>query len=138
MIHQIPLNITVGEDSYLDKVSISSEDFYEYMKSSPIYPNSSLPNEIQIKEKLEFLSQNYENIIIINVSSKLSGTHSAMLKASKELIDYGYPIKVIDSKLNSAAQGLLVLHAAKMADSGSTMEEITDYLNDKIPKAKYM
>ena len=67
MIHQIPLNITVGEDSYLDKVSISSEDFYEYMKSSPIYPNSSLPNEIQIKEKLEFLSQNYENIIIINV-----------------------------------------------------------------------
>ena len=136
MIHQIPLNITVGEDSYLDKVSISSEDFYEYMKSSPIYPNSSLPNEIQIKEKLEFLSQNYENIIIINVSSKLSGTHSAMLKASKELIDYGYPIKVIDSKLNSAAQGLLVLHAAKMADSGSTMEEITDYLNDKIPKSE--
>ena len=138
MIHQIPLNITVGEDSYLDKVSISSEDFYEYMKSSPIYPNSSLPNEIQIKEKLEFLSQNYENIIIINVSSNLSGTHSAMLKASKELSDSGYPIKVIDSKLNSAAQGLLVLHAAKMADSDSTMEEITDYLNDKIPKAKYM
>ena len=136
MIHQIPLNITVGEDSYLDKVSISSEDFYEYMKSSPIYPNSSLPNEIQIKEKLEFLSQNYENIIIINVSSKLSGTHSAMLKASKELSDSGYPIKVIDSKLNSAAQGLLVLHAAKMADSGSTMEEITDYLNDKIPKSE--
>ena len=136
MIHQIPLNITVGEDSYLDKVSISSEDFYEYMKSSPIYPNSSLPNEIQIKEKLEFLSQNYENIIIINVSSKLSGTHSAMVKASKELSDSGYPIKVIDSKLNSAAQGLLVLHAAKMADSGSTMEEITDYLNDKIPKSE--
>ena len=136
MIHQIPLNITVGEDSYLDKVSISSEDFYEYMKSSPIYPNSSLPNEIQIKEKLEFLSQNYENIIIINVSSKLSGTHSAMLKASKELSDSGYPIKVIDRKLNSAAQGLLVLHATKMADSGSTMEEITDYLNDKIPKSE--
>jgi len=136
MIHQIPLNITVGEDSYLDKVSISSEDFYEYMKSSPIYPNSSLPNEIQIKEKLEFLSQNYENIIIINVSSKLSGTHSAMVKASKELSDSGYPIKVIDSKVNSAAQGLLVLHAAKMADSGSTMEEITDYLNDKIPKSE--
>ena len=136
MIHQIPLNITVGEDSYLDKVSISSEDFYEYMKTSPIYPNSSLPNEIQIKEKLEFLSQNYENIIIINVSSKLSGTHSAMLKASKELSDSGYPIKVIDSKVNSAAQGLLVLHAAKMADSGSTMEEITDYLNDKIPKSE--
>ena len=136
MIHQIPLNITVGEDSYLDKVSISSEDFYEYMKSSPIYPNSSLPNEIQIKEKLEFLSQNYENIIIINVSSKLSGTHSAMLKASKELSDSGYPIKVIDSKLNSAAQGLLVLHAAKMADSGSTMEEIIDYLNYKIPKSE--
>ena len=136
MIHQIPLNITVGEDSYLDKVSISSEDFYEYMKSSPIYPNSSLPNEIQIKEKLEFLSQNYENIIIINVSSKLSGTHSAMLKASKELSDSGYPIKVIDSKVNSAAQGLLVLHAAKMADSGSTMEEIIDYLNYKIPKSE--
>lgn len=136
MIHQIPLNITVGEDSYLDKVSISSEDFYEYMKSSPIYPNSSLPNEIQIKEKLEFLSQNYENIIIINVSSKLSGTHSAMVKASKELSDSGYPIKVIDSKVNSAAQGLLVLHAAKMADSGSTMEEIIDYLNYKIPKSE--
>lgn len=136
MIHQIPLNITVGEDSYLDKVSISSEDFYEYMKTSPIYPNSSLPNEIQIKEKLEFLSQNYQNIIIINVSSKLSGTHSAMVKASKELSDSGYPIKVIDSKVNSAAQGLLVLHAAKMAHAGSTMGEITDYLNDKIPKSE--
>ncbi len=136
MIHQIPLNILVGENNYLDKVTISSEDFYEAMKTAPIYPNSSLPNEIQIKEKLEYLSQHYDSILIVNVSSKLSGTYEAMKNASNELTESGYSIKVIDSKVNSAAQGLLVLQAAKLADKGGSLDEIVEYLNEKIPKSE--
>lgn len=136
MIHQIPLNIAVGDNSYLDKITISSEDFYEAMKTAPNYPNSSLPNEVQIKEKLEYISQHYDSIIIISVSSKLSGTHEAMVNASKELRESGYPIKVLDSKTNSAAQGLLVVQAARFADKGLTFDEIIEYLDDKIPKSE--
>lgn len=135
-IHQIPLNILVGDNVYLDKTTIKSENFYNIINNSPIYPNSSQPNDIDIKNKIDFLKDNYESIVIISVSSKLSGTYDSLVKYSNVLKKSGYPIEVIDSKLNSVAQGLLVAEIAQMVEQGKNMEDILKSAQEIIPRTE--
>lgn len=135
-IHQIPLNIVVGDSLYLDKATITPKDFYHIINNSPVYPNSSQPNDIDIKTRIDYLKEHYESIVIIAVSKKLSGTYDSLFKYSKVLKDSGYPIEVIDSKLNSVAQGLLVVEIAKLAEQGKNMEEILKKAQELIPRTE--
>lgn len=135
-VHLLPVNIFVGENHYLDKVTIKAEDFYETIKTSEIYPNSGQPNDIQVKQKIDYLKEHYESIICIMVSSKLSGTYESVQKYGRKLQKEGYPIEVIDSKLNSAGQGLLVTRIAEMVAQGATKEEALAEIESVIPRTE--
>ncbi len=135
-VHLLPVNIFVGENQYLDKVTVGVEDFYETIKHSKIYPNSGQPNDMQVKQKLDYLKEHYESIICIMVSGKLSGTYESVEKYGKKLKEEGYPIEVIDSKLNSGGQGLLVTRVAEMAASGASKEEILEAIENIIPRTE--
>lgn len=135
-IHLIPVNIFVGENHYLDKVTINPKDFYNIMNTSKEYPNSSQPNDIQVKQKLDFLKENYETTIALMVSSKLSGTYQSVYKYSQELKNINYRMEIIDSKLNSAAQGLLVTKTAEKIHAGTGIDEILKEIKELIPRTE--
>lgn len=135
-IHLIPINILVGDSVYLDKTTISSGDFYDIMNYSSIYPSSSQPNDVDIKNKLDWLSSAYDSLIVISVSSKLSGTYDSFLRYSNSLRDKGYDIRLVDSKLNSAAQGLLVLEVVDMIEKGLVMDEIVSRAEEIISRTE--
>jgi len=135
-VHLLPVNIFVGENHYLDKVTVEPDDFYETIKNSPIYPNSGQPNDIQVKQKIDYLKEHYESIICIMVSSKLSGTYESVEKYGRKLKEEGYPIEVFDSKLNSAAQGLLVTRVAEMVEEGKSRQEVMAEIKNLIPRTE--
>lgn len=125
-IHVIPLNIQIGESTFIDGLGISKDKVYMEMKNNQLYPSSSMPNDAQIMEKFEFLKNHYESIIAITVSSKLSGVYDAFRKAADKLKNQNYNIKIIDSRLNSAAQGLLVIKTAELVEQGRDFETVID------------
>ena len=135
-VHLLPVNIFVGENQYLDKTTVDPGDFYETIKHSEVYPNSGQPNDIQVKHKIDFLKEHYESIICIMVSSKLSGTYESVEKYGKKLKAQGYPIEVIDSKLNSGGQGLLVTRVAEMVAKGASREEVLAAIENIIPRTE--
>ncbi len=135
-VHLLPVNIFVGENQYLDKVTVKADDFYDTLKNSKIYPNSGQPNDIQVKQKIDYLKEHYESIICIMVSSKLSGTYESVEKYGRKLQEEGYPIEVIDSKLNSAAQGLLVTRVAEMVAEGVSKEDVVTEIKNIIPRTE--
>jgi len=62
--------------------------------------------------------------VALPVSSGVSGTWQAMVKAAEPMRQAGFRIAVVDTLQNSAAQGLLVLEAAKAAARGESFENI--------------
>ena len=42
-IHMIPVRYSFGDKEYIDKISQSSEEFYEELKNNPIHPKTSQP-----------------------------------------------------------------------------------------------
>lgn len=123
-IHMIPLNLLVEESIYLDKVTISPSKLYSLMEESNNYPSSSQPTPKGAENFLNAVAVNYDSIIVITVSKKMSGTHDTLKNAAAKLAEAGKKITVIDSKLNSGAQGLVVLKAAEEIAKGKSFEVI--------------
>ena len=128
-IHVIPINLIIDDTKYLDKITITSDNFYDLVDEAEEYPTSAQPSIKMVEDKLSFLADHYESIIIITVSSNLSGTYETVKTASKN-IKNGTEITIIDSKLDSGAQGLLVMEAAEKIKDGFKHEEIVEYIQN--------
>ncbi len=134
-IFTIPLGMIIEDEVYLDKLTINSEDVFGVIDNGG-HPTSTQPEPIRVKNILEEIADRYDSLIVISVASKLSGTFNVIKKEADALNENGYKISVIDSKLNSGAQGLLVKKAAELISEGLQHEELVQKLNELASKGK--
>ncbi|MBS4201137.1 DegV family EDD domain-containing protein [Bacillus sp. FJAT-49732] len=135
-IHMLPLNLIIDDSSYLDKTTISPSYLYQFMDDGENYPTSSQPTRKAAKSFLQFLEAHYESIIVITVSQQMSGTYDTFMKAARAIGLDKNKIAIIDSKLNSVAQGLVVLKAAEEIDSGKHFEEVIELVEQTVQNTK--
>ena len=133
-IHMLPLNILIEDVSYLDKLTITSNHFYDLMDELENYPSSAQITVKEAKKALMDIAVNYKEIIAITVSSKMSGTYESLLKASQEPEFEDTRIRVIDSKLNSGGEGLVVKKAAEALEAGHNFDELIKIIEESIEK----
>ena len=134
-IHQIPINLHMNETNYYDKVTIQSSRFYKMMDSIEVYPTSSQPNVKALENFFSFLTTYYSEIIVLTVSEKMSGTYHAFMEATSK---FTQKIKVINSKQNSGAEGLLVLKAAELIALDLPFDDVVKQLEDLTAKTKIL
>lgn len=132
-VHVMALSLIADDCIYLDKLTATKDNIETILEYSQVYPTSAQLEIKQIKYKLESLMQIYEEVIIISVAKALSGTHASFEAAVAELSEYSGRIHLIDSKLNSGAQGLMVLEAVKMANRGEVAQKIIQSIEKEIP-----
>lgn len=137
-IHVIPLKILWGDEEYLDRLSMTTDIFYPWLDERPDYPGSSIPDPRRVEQVFLWLSAQYTSIIAIPVGKVLSGTYQVLRTAADHLAAQGYTVSVIDSKLNSAAQGLVVLAAAEDASRGKSHAEILEATAHRIAKSRIL
>ncbi|QWB95603.1 DegV family EDD domain-containing protein [Mycoplasmatota bacterium] len=102
-IQQINLTLTIEGSDYYDKLTMTSKTFYKFMDELETYPTTTQPNLKHMQNFFSYLSTYYQNILVISVSSKMSGTYNVFQQA-KKVIDKDTHIEVIDSKQNSGAK----------------------------------
>ncbi|OEG19642.1 fatty acid-binding protein DegV [Enterococcus quebecensis] len=124
-IHVLPMNILIGNTNYIDKITIQTNQFFQMKGNQKERPTSSQPTLKTVENLFSFLETKYESILVITVSSKLSGTFHTVKEATKRTTSSAR-IAVIDSKQNSAAQGLLVMNANEWIQSGIPFEELIE------------
>ena len=136
-IHMIPLNMMIDGVSFLDRQTINLDYFFEYLDNAEEFPSSSLPTADFIYNYLLKIKDRYNSMLVISVAEELSGTGKAFKQAIKQLeSENELPVAYIDSRLNSGAQGLLVLKAAEEIENGKSLAEIEKIINDYRSKAK--
>src|SRR6056297_737259 len=137
-IHVLPISIFFGNNEFLDKTSITPEKFHQLVEKTAQFPTSSQPSVKNAENLLLFLSSYYNSVIALMVSGKISSTWNSVYQAAQKLQDKGYKIDVIDSKLNSGAQGLLIQKTAELIESGLSHEEVVKKIDYLIPRVKIM
>lgn len=124
-VNLLPINISFGDNHYLDKITIKPEQFYSLLNESPDYPKSSQVNEKAFTNLYSHLASHYDSIIAVHLSDKLSGTFSSSLRAAQSISrEFGRKISVINSKNISGSLGLIVLRIAQAIEKGHTHDEI--------------
>lgn len=127
-IHVLPLEIIFGETTYKEGFELPTEEFYEKMEAAKELPKTSQPNIAAAYKLYEELSQEYDEILSIHMSSELSGTFQAFRAIAAEIEDV--EITLYDTKLVTVPARELVFHAKRLADKEKTAEEIVPLLDE--------
>jgi len=130
-IHLIPVNLLVDGTNYLDKVTISSKTFYEVLKNAKEV-SSAAPSLKAVERSLDFLLEHYQEVVVVTVASKLSGTYNVFMQYAKDKPK----VHIFDSKQNSGAQGLVTLEAARLAKQGLFASQIVERLTKHTKQTK--
>lgn len=135
-IHVLPMNILLGATSYLDKLTLQTKQLFDLAKGTVGRATSSQPALKTVENLFSFLETRYEAILVITVAGKLSGTYYTVKEAAKR--SYAIPIEVIDSRQNSAAQGLLVMNANEWIQAGIPFAEVVSRAAEKREQLKIL
>lgn len=124
-IHMLPINVNFGENHYLDKVTIKPDQFYKLLDQAPDFPKTAQINENTFAELYSRLTQHYDAVISVHLTSKFSGTYESACKAAEKISKKsGKHINTIDSKNLSGGLGLVILRISKAIESGNPFENI--------------
>lgn len=133
-INVIPFTVNFGENSYLDKVTITPEKFYSMLDAAPIHPSTAQPSPATVSNLLSFLKTHYDSVLSVHISSALSGIYNLARQAVEN--HEGDDIHVIDSKQLSVSEGLIVYRLAQAIEAGKTSEELTSLAQSYVEKTK--
>jgi DegV family protein with EDD domain len=131
----IPVNVLFGTESFRDGVDLTTEQFYARLVVSKTLPTTAVPSLGTFIEVYENLGKETDEILVITISHKLSGTFETASRAA-EMVKTKKRIKIIDSMHVIMAEGLLVIQAALAAQAGAGMDEIARQVQKNIPRSE--
>ncbi len=132
-IHMVPCRIQFGDRGYLDKVSITAEEFYEQLDNNPNHPTTSQPAPGDFRRQFQYLASHFADVISINLTSAASGTYAAALSAAGRINASG-EVHVINSLNASLGQGLLAVFAAECGAAGLSARTTITAVEALIPE----
>ena len=126
-IELVHLKVNFGKtESYDELTGITNAEFYHRLSTENVFPTTSQPSIGEFKSAYERVAQPGDEILVITLSGKLSGTNSAAQTAAKMLPDLS--ITVFDSLSVALGLGLMVATASDMAREGASMGDILSRL----------
>lgn len=121
-LYMIPLSVILDNESYREEVDITSQEYFERIRNLKKLPTTTQPATGEIVTLFETLAKNYDAIISIHLSSKISGTYQNVITAATMV--EGIQVFPYDSGISCAAQGYFALEAIRLSREGKTPTEI--------------
>lgn len=120
-ISVMPLKVIYKDAEYLDGVTITPNEVYESLERE--IPSTSLPSGEDMKKLIdEALEEGYEKIIMLTISSGLSGTNNMANLVAKDYPDI--EIEVIDTLSIGIGSGIFAARMVDMIKEGHSFQEI--------------
>lgn len=132
-LKMVPLTVNFENESYLDKVELSSKDFFEKLGNSEKLPTTSQVSPGAFAEAFSEILLEGDQVLGIFLASELSGTYDSA-RIAKDMIGSDN-IRIMDSKSVCLGAFTLILKAIELVEQNKDIDEIVDELErvkDKI------
>lgn len=127
----VPLNCTIGGNTYRDMYDLSADEFYGMLRAGEMAVTSQ-PSPQAAIDMLEPILKEGKDILHLSFSSGLSGTYNSMCIAAEELQEK-YPerkIVVIDTLCASLGEGLIDYKALELQKEEKSLEEVAQWVEE--------
>lgn len=131
----VPLRVNFGLDTYHDGIDLSPVEFQRLLLASQELPTTSQPPPRDFESVCRPLLEQGHDVLIITISSGLSGTYQSAAIAAHAL---GQRVAVVDSLLASVGVGILAMKAARRAEAGGTLAEVKAFIREERLKMKIL
>ncbi len=124
----LPLRVQMGNDSFLDGVDLSVDEFYNRLINLNEFPKTSLPSLEDTQNLVQGYTAAGDDVLIITISSGISGTFQTM----KMLFADNPHVAVFDSQMAVGGIRFLVMEARKYEHE--SLDVIVKKLDALIPR----
>ena len=127
-IEVVPIELIFEDRAYRDGTDISPAEFYARLRQAEKLPTTSGSAPAPYLEAYYRASQRAPSILCITLPAKLSGVFNSArlaIEMAKTALP-GVVIELLDCGTAAAAQGLVVLAAARAAASGKSLTEVAE------------
>jgi len=125
-LYMIPLQITDGENNYLEGETITNDQCYQMMFMGK-HMKSSQPSYGRIQEMFTQLKEEYDHIYAIPLGKGLSSTLNTMELVAREV---DVPFTGMDCYSMANIELVCAVTARRLFDQGKSVEEVDRILKD--------
>ena len=130
----VSLSIRFGDEEFTDRVDLSPEAFWAKCKASKTLPETAAPSPGAFQAAYErATADSCDGVIVLTLSALLSATNQSAVLGAEAVTDK-LPVRVVDTKAVSMAQGLLVIDVAEMAATGADLEQLVAHAESLVAK----
>ena len=132
----VPLKIRFGDTEFVDRVELTTEQFWEKCQASDELPSTAAPSPGAFVEEFQnAASEGATGVVAILLSGELSATIEAAQQAA-QLVKDEIEVRVIDSRTVTLGLGSVVMGAASAANSGANIEEVAAIATDSVNRTQ--
>ncbi|HAR40544.1 MAG TPA: DegV family protein [Coprothermobacter sp.] len=128
----VPLYVKIDTKYYKDVVDISKDEFFRILPDEYDRISTSQPNMEDFLAAIN--SSKHEDVLVMTISSKISGTYSSALSAAHES---DKNVVVFDTWNVSMGAGVLALSALSMRDEGLPLEDVVNRLYELRERTRF-
>jgi len=134
----IPMNYTIAGAKFGEHYADENADFLQAIKARPAECKTSQPNVAAYEAVFRRIADNDLDILLVSVSSRLSGAYNSAVAALNNLTDAKLKskIRVFDSMTITGGQKLLVEEAVRLSGEGKSVDEACRILEEMRGKVR--
>jgi DegV family protein with EDD domain len=130
----VSLSIRFGDEEFTDRVDLSPEEFWAKCKASKTLPETAAPSHGAFQAAYERAkADGCDGVIVLTISAELSTTNQSAVLGAEEITD-GFPVRIVDTKAVSMAEGLLVIDVAELAATGADLDQLVTHAESLVDK----
>jgi len=129
----VSLTIRFGDEEFIDRIDLSPEEFWAKCKARKTLPETAAPSPGAFQAAYERAqADNSDGVIVLTLSALLSATNQSAVLGAEGLP--ALPVRVVDTKAVSMAQGLLVIDVAELAATGADLGQLVAHAESLVTK----
>jgi DegV family protein with EDD domain len=120
-LYIVPLSVILDGEEYADGVDLTPAQLFQNLKELKSPPKTSQPSVGAFQELYDRLANDYDQIVAVLLSGKLSGTVSSSEQAAKLV---NIPVITFDSKILTYPMSALLQHGMKLTAEGMPIDSV--------------
>jgi DegV family protein with EDD domain len=129
-IEIVPLSIRFGDTEFIDRVELTTAEFWAKCAATTTLPETSAPSPGAFEAAYRrAMADGATGVVVVSLSGALSATMQSAGVAAKSVADE-IAVRVVDSRSVSLGLGTIAVACARRAPDGADVDDIAEFATD--------